>query len=409
MFLRNLNLKTIYRGQLITQFVLMPILLTWRISQGNTSNFLLSIILIAINLLGIFQTFKQASGLINKIISWLQLLAQPLIIQFTLVSTLATFPDFNALLLPLALIYHSLALIPTVYELALPRLQSLGSKIILILYWGNLYVAASRNLAINLPANGFIYHFLTSGVCGSLVMLCLFILMMKAWTLPLPDWKSRGKQQLTTLAMMAVFCLYLLLFNSFNTGDSWVNMLIAFESRPLNLTWEFFFTGFQAGLLEETMVRYLILLSMLASFSVSKPVRIRILQAIFLSSLIFGAIHITNLLRGQGLANTSLQVLAATAIGIPFALIYLYTGRLSLTILYHAVWDIASFSVSSSTLMSEKVDTAAFMYTAYLFLLIALFSTYMLTGKRMAVIETNVKGLLDQREEQLARQNRSSS
>lgn len=63
------------------------------------------------------------------------------------------------------------------------------------------------------------------------------------------------------------------------------------------------------------------------------------LKAILISSFIFGLIHFTNLILGASFIGVFGQVLNAFAIGVVFAVIYLRTGNLWVTVVIHAIWD----------------------------------------------------------------------
>jgi len=90
------------------------------------------------------------------------------------------------------------------------------------------------------------------------------------------------------------------------------------------------------GLVEEFLCRGWLLNEFLERFSNNKK---NIITSIILSSIIFGFIHIFNVAVGQSLADTLVQVLSATFIGIIFGLIYYKTKNIWSIVLIHAIWD----------------------------------------------------------------------
>lgn len=396
MFLNYFKERSTYRIQLIIHLIGMLVFMTIRLNQGNTTNLGLTVICLIINLLGLIQAFKQLPPLANKIISWLLLLAQPFIIQMVLLTPLTVLPALKGvtlfLILPMA--YNAIALLPTIYQLALPNLTSTKSKIILLLFWFGFYPGTSSNLKLYLTEENLLFHFLTtSHLFAAILLTGLTILMMRTWSLSWPEWPSQSKWQVSTLVIMIMVTGYLLVFNTFSDGQTWQDKLFSFSYQPLHLKWEYLFRAIKAGLSEEVLFRYFILVCLLNHFSRSGRLKRAIFLSISLSSLIFGLVHSTNLLTGQDLPNTSMQILYATAIGFLFAVLYLYTGKLSLAIIYHALIDVLAFSVRDSQMITGQVGQSQFIYLTYGGLIMLLFTIYMLTGRRLLTIEANARYL----------------
>ena len=112
------------------------------------------------------------------------------------------------------------------------------------------------------------------------------------------------------------------------------------------------------GLLEELLFRCLLLRGL--------ERRLGVKAAVILSSLIFGLIHGANLLAGQELAATGLQILSATAWGFLAAMVYRRGGSLLPCILAHALVDItALFTANGSVLSRAFVGTTVLISLAY--------------------------------------------
>ncbi|MFT9097409.1 lysostaphin resistance A-like protein [Liquorilactobacillus sp.] len=75
------------------------------------------------------------------------------------------------------------------------------------------------------------------------------------------------------------------------------------------------------------------------------------LSAILVSSVLFGLTHMINLF-GQSFSATLLQVINAFAIGVMLAAIYLRTGSLKWTILYHFMLDFTGILASGTVIIA---------------------------------------------------------
>lgn len=103
-------------------------------------------------------------------------------------------------------------------------------------------------------------------------------------------------------------------------------------STVLNLVIYCFFIG----VVEEFLCRGWLLNEFLERFSDTKK---GIIKSIVLSSLVFGAIHFTNMLGGQNFAETLVQVINACVSGVFLALVYYKTKNIWAVVTLHAVWD----------------------------------------------------------------------
>ena len=102
-------------------------------------------------------------------------------------------------------------------------------------------------------------------------------------------------------------------------------------------------TMFFVGMNEEVIMRGIVLNLFADRFS---NTRRGVLAAIILSSVIFGAAHIPNVLSGVPLSSALIQALQATLLGILFAAIYLRSGNLWICIIIHALVDFGGLMAS---------------------------------------------------------------
>ena len=102
-------------------------------------------------------------------------------------------------------------------------------------------------------------------------------------------------------------------------------------------------TMFLVGMNEEVIMRGIVLNLFADRFS---NTRRGVLAAIILSSVIFGAAHIPNVLSGVPLSSALIQALQATLLGVLFAAIYLRSGNLWICIIIHALVDFGGLMAS---------------------------------------------------------------
>lgn len=98
------------------------------------------------------------------------------------------------------------------------------------------------------------------------------------------------------------------------------------------------------GIAEELSFRGVLLSSFIHNWKGRHP----LVAGILLSSLLFGATHAMNAL-SQPLPNTIVQMFVAFSLGVILAIMYLRTANLTTPILFHAMIDFTSISISNTT------------------------------------------------------------
>lgn len=111
---------------------------------------------------------------------------------------------------------------------------------------------------------------------------------------------------------------------------------------------------FGVGFREETVFRGIIAGALWEKYGGS---RAGIWRAALLSGLIFGLIHMGNLLSGANLVSVLVQTAAAAAIGTAFAAIYFRGGNLWALVLLHSLTDTASLFGALFTKNNTLVDS----------------------------------------------------
>lgn len=94
-----------------------------------------------------------------------------------------------------------------------------------------------------------------------------------------------------------------------------------------------------AGIVEEVAFRMIPISLAMRRGSEKKNICI----AIIVSTILFGLIHVGNISAGQSAVGTLLQVVNAIGLGVFLGAIYLRTGNLLITMIYHTVYDFLVF------------------------------------------------------------------
>lgn len=127
------------------------------------------------------------------------------------------------------------------------------------------------------------------------------------------------------------------------------------------------------GLFEEIFFRGIIENELLDKFSSNKK---EVLTSIIISGVIFGAVHLTNLLMGQDLLTTLMQFVQTTAIGILFGTIYYKTKNIWALAFMHGFYDFAVFLSETNLVTScgyvENVPTSLTIFSLVSSLILSL-------------------------------------
>ena len=137
---------------------------------------------------------------------------------------------------------------------------------------------------------------------------------------------------------MVGYCVYVAVAQLFLQSVSGSDVV-----RPAGGIMIYILTMFLVGMNEEVIMRGIVLNLFADRFS---NTRRGVLAAIILSSVIFGAAHIPNVLSGVPLSSALIQALQATLLGVLFAAIYLRSGNLWICIIIHALVDFGGLMAS---------------------------------------------------------------
>jgi uncharacterized protein len=141
--------------------------------------------------------------------------------------------------------------------------------------------------------------------------------------------------------------------------------------------------GIQPGISEEVLYR---IIPIAFALRVQKKDKL-VIPVMTVTGVIFGLIHGANILAGADVTATVLQVIYAAGTGLMFAIIYMKTGNLWITVFLHSLTDIVYYlgaeEQSSAGILSEQlglVDIGFLIVYAALYFANA-FWLYRRTGK----------------------------
>lgn len=260
-----------------------------------------------------------------------------------------------------------------------------------------LYLNYSYNVNRFLGTSGVIKAIIRSGVIIALATFILAFFITRAWQLKF-QWnlklgKSKSFQWLA-LILLLIFSVWFAFFNSFVTLAPSLADLLYFWQWDLStfeVTLNSVLAAIEAGIFEETL-RYLNLVILLVAM---RNFKYRMIFAIVISSILFSLSHLGNLgistfLIKFDLETTLQQVVYTFGAGMLFAVIYLYTGKLWLSISIHGLVDLIALSETPLTRIVSPLITDGWISAIIILLIPLVVALLMMTGKRKTFMEENV-------------------
>jgi uncharacterized protein len=177
---------------------------------------------------------------------------------------------------------------------------------------------------------------------GVLALIAILLLSRLHW------WREAGfrlPSNPRSLWLFTVPCLPIILnIAFFGVSNPGIERLLLFLAIALIV-----------GFVEETYFRGMILRAIL----IRGP-----WQAVIVSSLFFGILHLLNGAAGANLAATLLQVVYAVAIGLMYAALALRTQTILPLIVTHGLTDFFGYLAFTSTIVTTGLSTLVFIVTA---------------------------------------------
>lgn len=131
--------------------------------------------------------------------------------------------------------------------------------------------------------------------------------------------------------------------------------------------------AFQAGIGEETIFRAVPAAIMMKN----NPSRKRMWAAVIITSAVFGLVHMGNITAGAALNGAIVQSVNAACMGLFFAAVYLRSGNILLTMVFHALHDVIAVTDPAQ---ATGVFTTSSFSTLDLLLLGAIAAAYAAAG-----------------------------
>lgn len=260
-----------------------------------------------------------------------------------------------------------------------------------------LYLNYSYNVNRFLGTSGVIKAIIRSGVIIALATFILAFFITRAWQLKF-QWnlklgKSKNFQWLA-LIILLIFSVWFAFFNSFVTLAPSLADLLCFwqwDFSTFEVTLNSVLAAIEAGIFEETL-RYLNLVILLVAM---RNFKYRMIFAIVISSILFSLSHLGNLgistfLIKFDLETTLQQVIYTFGAGMLFAVIYLYTGKLWLSISIHGLVDLIALSETPLTRIVSPLITDGWISAIIILLIPLVVALLMMTGKRKTFMGENV-------------------
>ena len=392
----NDYLKIWHYAQLgITLFFIVVIAIWETVHTIQLSAFVITVgIFFVLSLMGNFV--KRKPQWLTIIMNWLKAIIQPiaLILVWAIVTRQIIVHTGLAVrgVISLSFIIYIIMFIPFAGTVA-KHFTNPISRIIFLLYWFYIVLFMPRFVFPPRYAGPMIYQWMIeSGFIFSLALFLLVVVAMRTWHLSWPGIAPRyqeGTRWWIVLILILIPLIYISLISATPDYQEVLHKLMTFNFHELGINKLFLLTALRAGISEEVIFRFGLIGVLLGAL---KNHRGRIAWSLLISSLIFGGMHLINL-RLQPIGTTLLQVAFAFGLGLLFACVYLYTGQLWLTILFHFLVDFPSFVISHGIVSTATVSSASLITITILVLIFASPLWWLLVGKNRLVMQRHADHL----------------
>lgn len=246
----------------------------------------------------------------------------------------------------------------------------------------------------HIPGNKFFNTILSTGLRAAFAYTIWACFLARGWGYNF-DFNLKFKKSINfsdgVLAFLIIFGIVDIIWNAFGGyGNNLFSVLFSYHADPMKFTLNSFSQAAEAGIMEE-MNRYLVIIVLLYALRKNKW---QVPVTIFISALFFGLLHFANF-GWQKLAPTIAQVTFAFGIGLFFAVVYLYTGKLWLTMLMHFFVDFLIFLQENGDQPGTWNGSTGEWLVAIISVVVPVcIYLWMITGKRKLVMEENSRRIL---------------
>lgn len=394
--------QQIFEVQLLIALIwmLLEVIFQNKNSVGNLIQGAFFIIVLGLNFYN--QRVNRQNGIIFEIVRWLNLFGLSTLFpsvwveignyflknvpQLEILWVLLLWMSYLVLLLPLAILFAG--------SLKNWFLRLIGVSLLGTQYGPDSLLKISKNLP-------WLHSITSQGVIAAFALLILACFLGKEWKFHFnPNLKFiKSKNfQYSVLILLFLFTFIDVFYNAFISYDK--QIWTAFFRYSIDLQKRYFtiasFTSaLEPGVLEETE-RYLAIIILLAGFKRHRSWRVPI--AIYGSALLFGLSHLGNVgWNGETFEATIAQVIGVMGSGFLWAVLYLYSGKLWIPMIFHFLTDYLANLQSGWNSAGWQFNGWATDYISeVLMVLVPLAVTvWMMYGKRRDVLEENADRLMN--------------
>ena len=207
----------------------------------------------------------------------------------------------------------------------------LASIILAVAGWlGAAVLTSFVNGIIKLAVPSYPYE----GMFGVIIGAAIVMLLYKRWFRPEFEGFMKGGRPGTGFRLGLIFVAYFATAVIFPDGGELTFKMPTFLSLSM---------CFAAGILEELCLRGLMLGTLMRQ---CKDDHKKTVAAVLLSSAVFGAAHLTNIISGAGVFVSVMQAISAGFLGVAFAAVYVRCGNLLVPMIFHTLTDIIAFALN---------------------------------------------------------------
>lgn len=379
-------LKIWYRVQIAATLVILFMMMIRNFELGRNIwlRLLWMVIILGIGL-GI-ELIAHIPPLVQRANAWLQAIAQSIILTFAWgvitreMIVLLHMPSRGVV--SLMILFYFVMYAPFASVIG-GQLQADWERFLFVLWMFWTVIYPYFNLPLDLINNPKLATLLTSGAVGAVGYFVLVTTVMRAWHLSWPGLKPHFSGDFNWWILL----LLVVLFFAAALAPLFQDFKLPSHMRLFELT----SSAFEAGLGEETLFRFAILGVL---FDALHNVRQRLPIALGTSAVLFGLMHLSNiLLAGQSVPVTLYQALNATLVGLFFAVTYVYTGQLWLVVIMHFTSDWIGFMYSGSSKLVGSLTSANWLSLALIAVVVIGLTVWMMFGQRRHVMERHVERL----------------
>lgn len=376
-------LKIWYRVQIGATLIILTMMMIRNFELGRAIWLQLLWMVIVLGIGFCEELIENVPPIVSRINCWLQGLAQPVILTFTWgvitreIITVLHMPSRGVV--SIMILYYFVMYAPFASVIGGQMKWSI-ERFIFVIWMFQIVIVPFTSLPFDLIDNQKLSTLLATGAVGAVAYFLFAATVMRAWHLSWPGLKPNWSKDFNWWIFLLILAIFAIPVGS---------TMMSIDHFQRNGLFKLTCQAFEAGLAEESLFRFAMLGVL---FYAWRNVKQRLPLALITSSLLFGLAHLINLSR-QRLDLTLYQVAVAFLLGLFFAVVYVYTGQLWLTMLMHFTLDWFSFLATGTAQLTGNLVPGDWWALLILFVAFGGFTLWMMFGTRREVMERHVKRL----------------